>query len=284
MFEEFLLFFLPDLYEKIDFSKPPDFLQQELFKEIIKVKKCRKIADQIIKVHLKDGQEKWILIHIEVQGDADTEFPKRMFQYFYRIYDRYDREIVAMAIQTGASKREIPDAFEYSYFGTELRYAYNQYMVMEQNESELEHSPNLFSKAILAAIYANKTMDNADARFAFKLKLMRSLLRVKDAQNLSVSSLIYFVDYLLLLPEELKEPLRAEFREEDFKMLHFDKNNLPPTVGELMARDREEGIKKAVFEERRTLARNMIKQGRSNKEIAEIIPLSLEEIESLRLS
>ncbi|WP_186671157.1 Rpn family recombination-promoting nuclease/putative transposase [Sporosarcina sp. BP05] len=118
LFEDFLLFFLPDLYEKIDFTKPPDFLQQELFKVIIEKKKGRKIADQIVKVHLKDGQEKWILIHIEVQGDADLDFPKRMFQYFYRIYDRYDQEIVAMAIQTGADERIIPNAFEYAYFGT----------------------------------------------------------------------------------------------------------------------------------------------------------------------
>ena len=81
LFEDFLLFFLPDLYEKIDFNKPPDFLQQELFKVIIE-KKGRKIADQIVKVHLKDGQEKWILIHIEVQGDTDLEFPKRMFHIF----------------------------------------------------------------------------------------------------------------------------------------------------------------------------------------------------------
>ena len=35
----------------------------------------------------------------------DPEFPKRNLQYFYRIYDRYDRDIVAMVIQTGIGKR-----------------------------------------------------------------------------------------------------------------------------------------------------------------------------------
>ena len=278
LFEEFMLFLLPDLYEKIDFAKPPDFLQQELFKEIIEEKKGRKIADQIVKVHLKDGQEKWILIHIEVQGDMDPEFPKRMFQYFYRIYDRYDRDIVAMVIQTGAGKRIIPNAFEYSYFGTELRYAYNQYSLMEQNESELERSPNLFSKAVLAAIYSNKTTHDADARFVFKVKLMRELLRDKDVQGLTTSALIYFIDYLLRLPDELKEPLIAELQEEDFQMLHFNKNDIPPTVAEMMASQKAEGI----IAERESFALALIAKGFDDVEIADLTKLSVVEVEELR--
>src|SRR5690625_3812047 len=85
LFEEFMLFFAPDLYEEIDFNKEPDFLQQELFKEIIKGKKGRNVADQVVKVSLKTGEDKWILIHIEVQDKANSDFSNRMFRYFYRI-------------------------------------------------------------------------------------------------------------------------------------------------------------------------------------------------------
>lgn len=96
LFEEFILFFAVDLYEAIDFSKEPEFLQQELFQEIIQEKKGRQIADQIVKVYLNNGIEKWLLIHIEVQGDRDLDFSKRMFRYYYRIFDKYDRDIIAM--------------------------------------------------------------------------------------------------------------------------------------------------------------------------------------------
>src|SRR5690625_1159268 len=65
LFEEFILFFAPDLNEEIDFKKAPDFLQQELFKEIIQGKSGKNVADQIVKVSLKNGEDKWILIHIE---------------------------------------------------------------------------------------------------------------------------------------------------------------------------------------------------------------------------
>lgn len=58
LFEEFVLFFAPSLFEDIDFQKEPEFLQQELFQEIIQEKKGRLVADQIVKVFLKSGEEK----------------------------------------------------------------------------------------------------------------------------------------------------------------------------------------------------------------------------------
>ncbi|MEG0386563.1 MAG: hypothetical protein RR642_17650 [Solibacillus sp.] len=69
LFEDFLLFFLPEFHAEVDFLKPIDFLQQELFKEIIEERKGRKMADQIAKVQLKNGEEQWVLVHTEVQTD-----------------------------------------------------------------------------------------------------------------------------------------------------------------------------------------------------------------------
>lgn len=88
MFEDFLLFFLPELHLEVDFSKQVEFLQQELFKEIIEHRQGRKIADQIAKVHLKNGKEQWILVHTEIHAGDEMHFAKRMFEYFYRIRDR----------------------------------------------------------------------------------------------------------------------------------------------------------------------------------------------------
>ncbi len=75
-----------------------------MFQEVTDKKKGRRFADQLVKVQLKNGEEQWILIHIEVQSKNETVFPERMFQYFYRIYDRYQEKIVAMTIHTSPSK------------------------------------------------------------------------------------------------------------------------------------------------------------------------------------
>ena len=128
-----LLFFAPELYKEIDFSKAPDFLQQELFQEIANRKKGTNYANQIVKVHLKGGEEKWILVHIEVEGSLDEDFPERMFRYFYRIYDKYNRKIVALAVKTNPGGGVKILSFNYSYFGTTL-ITYNTCIVSDYDE------------------------------------------------------------------------------------------------------------------------------------------------------
>jgi len=137
LFEEFVLYFLPDLFEEVDFQEEHEFLQQELYKEVIQEKKGKQIADQIVKVHLKCGIEKWLLIHIEIQGDPDIEFSKRMFRYYYRIFDKYDRDIVAIALLTDASGSFRPSKYESSAFGTKITYEFNVYKFKDQDEKDL---------------------------------------------------------------------------------------------------------------------------------------------------
>lgn len=39
LFEDFLLFFAPELHKHIDFQQPPEFLDKELFQEVVEEKK-----------------------------------------------------------------------------------------------------------------------------------------------------------------------------------------------------------------------------------------------------
>ena len=73
----------------MDFSQPFTFLDKEMEQLSKKGMKRSKIVDKLVKIHLKDGSEQWLLVHIEVQGDEDENFSLRMFRYFYRIFDRY---------------------------------------------------------------------------------------------------------------------------------------------------------------------------------------------------
>ncbi len=83
LFEDFLQFFIPELYEEVDFTHDVEFLDKELFQEVVDEKKGRRYVDRLAKVQLKSGEKQWILIHVEVQSSRETEFSKRMFQYFY---------------------------------------------------------------------------------------------------------------------------------------------------------------------------------------------------------
>lgn len=145
LLEEFLQFFIPELHGEIDFEKEPEFLDKELYQEVIDEKKGRRYADRLVKVSLKSGAEKWILIHIEVQASREGKFSKRMFQYFYRIYDRHQEEIAALAVHTFPESIKNMEKFEYNYFGTTLNYSYNNYRTEDYSNAELERSENIFS-------------------------------------------------------------------------------------------------------------------------------------------
>ena len=45
-----------------------------------------------------NGREEWVLIHLEVQIQEESEFPRRMFVYNYREFDRYNKTVVSLAV------------------------------------------------------------------------------------------------------------------------------------------------------------------------------------------
>jgi len=179
LFDEFVKFFIPLLYDVIDFSKGIISRDTELQKIVKKSKELNKYGDKLVQVYLKDGTEQWILIHIEIQGYKDELFSERMFRMFYRIYDRYNKKIVALAIFTDGIKNYKPNKFEYEYFKTKLNYEYFTYKILEQEEKELEKSENAFALVILAGLYTlkteGKTNSKIEQRYIFKKKLTELL-------------------------------------------------------------------------------------------------------------
>ncbi|MBM7572701.1 hypothetical protein [Aquibacillus albus] len=296
---KFTLFFLPNLAEEINFSRKPDFLQQELFQEIVKEKKGKLVADQIVKVYLKSGEEKWILIHVEVQGDPDPDFPKRMFRYYYRIYDKFNRDIVAIALLTDDSKGFRPDTHHYSFHGTSLTYQYNMYKFNDHEEKELIESNNPFAIAVLAAKYANESKDDEEKRYRFKRKLFRLILQKSSyppvERRIYIATLIYFIDYLLQIPLELTKKLRDELIQTKGvkEMVYMDRENLPKSLAEWEKIFKEEGRqegkqegKKEGKEEgkeegKKSVAIELLKAGMSAEFVAKHAKLPIEKVKEM---
>ena len=128
LFREFMQYFAPDLHAEINFESGASFIDRELHRLSMKSKKGSKYPDKVVEVSMKNGEVKYILVHIEVQAIGNEEFAKRMFQYFYRLYDKYNNnEIYAIALLTDAMHKNHANKFEYSFYGTELTYNCNTY-------------------------------------------------------------------------------------------------------------------------------------------------------------
>lgn len=218
LFEDFIAFFLPDAYSLIDFDEPIEFLEQELHKIVAdNKKKGRVINDKLVKVKLRDGNEKWILIHIEVQSSYETDFSKRMFVYFYRIFDQYSQEITAIAIYTDEQTPKNYGKYEYNFLGTKTIYEFNTYLVKNAKDKELKASENPFSLAILSTKYLHKSKSDYLKRLSFKRKLIR-LTKEKNYTSRQIVNLLKFIDLILYLPVDLEKQFIEEVIQEFVKI------------------------------------------------------------------
>jgi hypothetical protein len=214
---EFIAFFLPKLHVEIDYNVEPTYLEQEL-QHILETKGYKKkTTDKLIKMGLKNGKSKWILLHIEVQSYFEKLFGRRMFIIFSWLFTKYDESLVALAIYTSNRVPKIFDHFEEEVFGTKVRLDFNAYRVMRQNDKALMESDNIFALFVLANKYVNETRAEKDLpnRLRMKEKIYELALERKISEE-RIAKFIIFVDRIMLLPKGLDKEF-SEFLKLKFK-------------------------------------------------------------------
>ncbi len=153
VFADMLRFIFPEAEKLFDMRRKFEFLDKELNQLFVEPDKGSKLrlVDKLVKVFRKDGAEEWVLVHVEVQGQRDPLFPQRMFEYYYRIFDKYRKPITAIAIFTGTQRGTIVNRLEHYCFGTRLIYEYNTVAIKDYSDEELAASDNPFALVVLAA-------------------------------------------------------------------------------------------------------------------------------------
>jgi hypothetical protein len=99
----------------VNWDKGFQFLDKELAQISPESEAGRRYVDKLVKVYLQNGEERWVLVHIEVQSHRDEEFAERMFIYFYRIYDKFRRKVLSVAVFADPNSRFKPDRFVYNF-------------------------------------------------------------------------------------------------------------------------------------------------------------------------
>jgi hypothetical protein len=210
---EFIEFFFSiHLYNLIDWTHEPEYLEQELTAAFTDSKSKKKIADKLIRLRLKNGKTKFIFVHIEFQGKSGRVFLRRMFWYFVYIMAKYQTtDITAVVIYTGDDVAKVYDRFEVNHFGTIMSYIFNTYVVSKQSETELMASNNPMAIAVLANLYVNQTRTELEKRAEYKKKLFE-LAKFKGYDREKTERLLTFVLYLMQLPEWLEADMKSFYR------------------------------------------------------------------------
>jgi hypothetical protein len=219
-FEDFMLFFFPQAHREIDWTRQPEFLDKELEQVVRDAELGKRLADKLVKIYRIGGEESWILIHLEIQSQSESDFSERMFTYNYRIYDRYKRSVASLAILGDEQVNWRPNRFGYELFGTKVEFQFPIVKLLDyqQRQSELEASRNPLATVVMAHLAALQTKSDRLERKQQKLSLVRRLYQ-QGFEREDVLNLLAFVDWVLTLPSDLEgeflfevEQLEAEQR------------------------------------------------------------------------
>ncbi|WP_316815377.1 hypothetical protein [Pedobacter nyackensis] len=289
IFEDFLRFFFADAGGLFDFDKKFAFLDKE-FNRLFPPEEDTagvRFVDKLVKVHLKNGGSKFILVHVEVQGNGrHEELSSRMFRYFYRAKDKHNVSITAFAILIDDIKSHHPKIYKEEYLGTRLSYEFNTYKLLEQDEGMLRANPNPFAVVALTVLMAlkNKKIDDEGLK-RIKLDLTYELMKRnldKEKYDKIWAFLAYYVNF-----ENPKMMIRFEKEVEQ-----LTGRTTPMGVKEILLERREKigiekgfekGIEKGEARKSHDVVENLIiKLTLSDQQVADVAEVSVDFVKKVR--
>ncbi len=231
--EAFLAFFFPRVWALVDWSRPPQSLETELQQVFPTSEAGRRYADKLFQAWRADGAEVWILIHLEVQSQEDRAFAQRMFAYYYRLLDRYQRGVVSLAVLGDENPGWRPQVYATELGGCELRFAFPTVKLLDCDDAALSASDNPFAVVTAAHLRAKRTTGRAAERQQVKVQLVRDLFGRGYSRG-EIVRLLRAIDGLLALPAALQAGFETELRaiQEEMQM---------PVLMELEVRALEQG-------------------------------------------
>lgn len=234
-FEPFLLFFFPQVHTLIDWTKLPQSLDKELQQIAPASVGELRIADKLFQVWLKDNQEIWLLIHIEVQSQEEALFNQRMYIYNYRVFDLYKRPVISLAILGDERLNWRPSSFGYSFGGCELslKFPIAKLIDYEQQWHQLEQDINPFAVVVMAHLKTKATTGKLNERERWKWNLVRGLYD-KGYNKTEIVTLFKVIDKMMTLSKELQQSF-------DQKITRFEEERKMPLLSNMEERGIEQG-------------------------------------------
>ncbi len=213
-FAEFIAFFFAHIHAEIDWARGYVLRDKELVKLARGHAQGAKLADKLAQVWLKNGTELLVLLHVEVQGEAQAEFNQRIYTYNYKITDRCGGEVVSLAVLTGAVGKTPFGKYATERWGCRLTFEYPFVKLQDWRgrEAELLQSDNPFALVVLAHLRLLQARGQTGKKYAAKRELIRLLLR-HGYQRAQVVALLRFIDWVLVLPQALEDDLDDEIAE-----------------------------------------------------------------------
>lgn len=212
-FPQFMAFFFPEAFSMIDWSKGFDFLDSELQQVTLEAETGKRIVDKLVKVYLRNGQEEWLLLHIEIQNQKEADFSERVYIYSTRLFDKFRRAVASFAVLGDTDPHWRPQSFHQEALGSRHDFAFQIAKLVDYKQSlnELAASDNPFAIVVQAHLAAQATKGKASqGRRRQRKYRLTTMLYERGWSQQEIIDLYRFIDWVLTLPLELEEAFRDD--------------------------------------------------------------------------
>jgi len=240
-FPEFLALLFPAVHAGIDWSRGHRFLDKELQQIVRDAETGRRYADKLVGVHRLDGQPAWVLVHVEVQGEAEAGFAERMFVYNHRIRDAHAVPVASLAVLADTDAGFRPERFSDALWGCVIDFRFPVAKLLDwstpERWAELEASDNVFALVVMAQIRAKASKD-AETLRAWKFRLIR-LMYDRGYARETILELFRIIDWMIRLPAAVE----AAFRHD---LYAFEESKQMPYMTSVERAGIEKGLKQGL--------------------------------------
>ncbi len=256
-FEQFIDYCWPDKHLEIDWQKGYKMLDKELGKIAKNTPIGNRIVDKLIEVYRKSGEEAYVLIHLEIQGNYDKKFEERMYIYHYRLWDSYRKPTTSLAVLIDHDEKWRPSTYREEFWGTsvEMQFPIIKLLDYRIRTEELKTSSNPFSMVILAQLTILDRY-SPESKVQTKLNLIRQLYE-RNWQREDAHTLFIFIDWVLALPEALELKFRKAITSLE-EELHVD--YIPSFERVAMQKGIEQGMQQGVQQGESALLLRLLKR------------------------
>jgi hypothetical protein len=129
-----------------------------------------------------------------------------MYIYNHRIFDRYDREVISLAILADDDPDWRPNQYGYGRWGfhTGTTFPIVKLLDYAPQGQALEADPNPFALVVLAHLKTLETRRSPADRQAWKLRLVKGLYE-RGMEPEDIRQLLRFIDWIMELPAGLEQ-------------------------------------------------------------------------------
>lgn len=271
-FRPFLELFFPHIAADVDWGRGWESLDKELLPENADDEVGRRDADLLFRVYRSNGEESWVLIHVEVQSQnlPPTVLEERVWVYTSRIRLRYQKRLCCLVVLADLSRDWKPERFLEELWGFEISLRFPTVKLLEL-EKKLKTEPTLsrnpFARITRIHLAAKRSTPNSAKRRSYKREFLLELLKAMrdgelDIQGMDqVKKLLSLLDGFLSLSAE-NDKLFKEELEHDEEIQQMKQETPYITTFERWAREEE----RQRAEEERQRVEQLLQQERQRAE------------------